>query len=436
MPESDPLKVCPFCRERVHPEAIKCRYCQSMLLPAQPAAEPEAPPADKSVTYVVDRGFIRFAKFVGGAVAVIVAAGVYLIGFDMEKTLQTSKTLRKDLDVARKELRAARGGVGDSLAQMKSGLSQLKVMKQEASAELAAVREQSSAASRQLAAAQEQSNAASRQLADSQAEIERRTSKFEQTVASSRSQIELDGQLAIVGIRQKARDPLAEVTGTRQLTPEEQAARTQLPPASTPRSRYLIADRLWPVGKTVRIRFLDGTAEVQQKVIEAARQWERHANIRFDFGEHPEAEARISFEQAGSWSYNGTDALAIESGQPTMNFGWLNPGTSDQEYRRVVLHQFGHLLGMIEEHTSPNADIPWDEEKVYRYYQITNGWDPEMTRQKVLGKLDGVYREFDPLSIMQFSVPNELTVGDFEIGWNTELSESDKNFIAELYPGA
>jgi len=31
-------------------------------------------------------------------------------------------------------------------------------------------------------------------------------------------------------------------------------------------------------------------------------------------------------------------------------------------------------------------------------------------------------------------VPKELTIGGFEIGWNTELSERDKAFIAKMYP--
>ncbi len=35
---------------------------------------------------------------------------------------------------------------------------------------------------------------------------------------------------------------------------------------------------------------------------------------------------------------------------------------------------------------------------------------------------------------MQFPVPNELTIGDYEIRWNEHLSELDKKFIKELYP--
>jgi hypothetical protein len=35
---------------------------------------------------------------------------------------------------------------------------------------------------------------------------------------------------------------------------------------------------------------------------------------------------------------------------------------------------------------------------------------------------------------MQYPVPKELTIGGFEIGWNRELSEMDKSFIAKIYP--
>ncbi|SCN42212.1 Uncharacterized protein BCRIVMBC938_06247 [Bacillus wiedmannii] len=35
---------------------------------------------------------------------------------------------------------------------------------------------------------------------------------------------------------------------------------------------------------------------------------------------------------------------------------------------------------------------------------------------------------------MQYPVPNELTIGDYEVGWNKHLSELDGKFIQELYP--
>ncbi len=46
--------------------------------------------------------------------------------------------------------------------------------------------------------------------------------------------------------------------------------------------------------------------------------------------------------------------------------GWLEPDTPNDEYRRVVLHEFGHALGGIHEHQSPASGvIPWDKPKVY-----------------------------------------------------------------------
>jgi len=44
---------------------------------------------------------------------------------------------------------------------------------------------------------------------------------------------------------------------------------------------------------------------------------------------------------------------------PTMNFGWLNEDSDEDEYSRVVLHEFGHSLSCIHEHQHPANGIPW-----------------------------------------------------------------------------
>jgi hypothetical protein len=115
--------------------------------------------------------------------------------------------------------------------------------------------------------------------------------------------------------------------------------------------------------------------EVQAKVEEFAHQWSDHGDVKFDFGSDPQAEIRISFQHQGSWSYVGTDALSVPSDEPTMNYGWLTPGSPDNEYSRVVLHEFGHALACIHEHQHPEAGIPWDKEAVYNYYTgPPNNW--------------------------------------------------------------
>src|SRR5918999_5491829 len=197
--------------------------------------------------------------------------------------------------------------------------------------------------------------------------------------------------------------------------------------------------RLWENGKRLRIRFLDGDPVVQQKIANIAPEWEQVTNLKLDFVRDGTAEIRISFRDVGfSWSTVGTDAVSRPRTLPSMNYGWLKPNTAEREYRRVVLHEFGHALGMIHEHNNPAAagQIPWDKPKVYAYY-ARQGW----SKQDVDENIFAVYARdatnfsaFDPTSIMEYAVPDELTVGSYSIGWNTELSEQDKEFMRRQYP--
>lgn len=201
----------------------------------------------------------------------------------------------------------------------------------------------------------------------------------------------------------------------------------------------VFTEKRWLPGRTISVSFLDGDDTVKNRLIPFAKEWEEHANLTFDFRTDGQSEAniRISFEHQGSWSYLGTDALVIDPSEPTMNFGWLTPASADEEYSRVVLHEFGHAIAAIHEQQSPVADIPWDKEAVYRYYAL-QGWDREQTDRNVLRRRDRKlfnHTQYDSTSIMQYAVPNALTIGDFEIPWNTVLSPLDMEFIGTMYPG-
>ena len=195
---------------------------------------------------------------------------------------------------------------------------------------------------------------------------------------------------------------------------------------------------LWENGRTIRIKFLDGDSTVQMKVRNAASGWEPYLNLAFEWvGSSEPADIRISFaDQGSSWSYVGTDALTVPQSAPTMNYGWLYPDTDDEEYQRVVLHEFGHALGMHHEHMSPASSIPWDRDAVYAYY-ARHGWSQADVDWNVLFKLEAEqtnFSTFDPHSIMLYAIDNSLTIGDYEVGWNTELSDMDKTFMAKQYP--
>ena len=201
----------------------------------------------------------------------------------------------------------------------------------------------------------------------------------------------------------------------------------------------LVTRKMWKPGRTLKVRFMDGHPVVQEKVKQFALQWCQFANINLDFGDHADAEIRISFTQgAGSWSYIGTDALTIPADKPTMNFGWFTPETDDREFSRTTVHEFGHALGCIHEHQNPATDIPWDKEAVYRFYAgPPNNWSREDVDRNLFQRYaadSSQFTQFDRESIMLYSIPNSLTIGDWEVGWNTVLSSTDKAFIAQMYP--
>ncbi len=194
--------------------------------------------------------------------------------------------------------------------------------------------------------------------------------------------------------------------------------------------------------QTLVIAFLDGDPALKQRVVEAASIWEQVCSIRFSFKMKPTrtiSDARITFNQEGSWSFVGTDATHIPQNEPTICFGWLTPDSDDEELNRVVVHEFGHLLGLIHEHQNPQGGINWNKPAVLDYYQgPPNHWSPKDVDVNVFQKYNAnelSNTTFDPLSIMAYPIPTQFVLDPTQaVGWNTVLSATDKEFVHSLYP--
>ena len=188
--------------------------------------------------------------------------------------------------------------------------------------------------------------------------------------------------------------------------------------------------------RTLHVRFLEGDSVVKERVKNIAAEWTQYTGIQLVFDDAPDSQIRITFQDSGSWSYVGQCQNDRTPSQATMNFGWLTPDTEEQEYRHVVLHEFGHAMGMVHEHQNPAANINWNEQAVYDYYRRTQEWDKDKTHYNVIRKYsesETNFTKYDPTSIMQYAIPRDLTSDGFSVGWTGELSDTDKRFMKEQY---
>ena len=195
---------------------------------------------------------------------------------------------------------------------------------------------------------------------------------------------------------------------------------------------------LWPPGKMLRVKFLEGGPLARRYTLAAMKAWERHANVRFVASADDDAEVRVRFRAGqGSWAYIGRGALQVPLNQHTMNLGWLNERSDPSEFY-VATHEAGHVLGFVHGQNLPNAAIPWDEAKVYAFFAgPPNYWDRATILSNVLHKFapsEVQAGPFDRDSIMQYPVDAKLTTNGFSIGWNRVISPGDSAFARRAYP--
>jgi hypothetical protein len=207
----------------------------------------------------------------------------------------------------------------------------------------------------------------------------------------------------------------------------------ELPIQLTSRSAEAVTfpEKYWTNGQKLRVKFMEGTESQKQFVMNALKDWMDVVNLQFVRSEDVNSEIRVAFdENDGAWSYIGTDARDIPTNQPTLNLGWLDKG--------VVLHEFGHAIGMGHEHQNPKGGIKWNEANVIKdLSKPPNSWNVATIRHNVLDKYSKDQTngtEADTSSIMMYPFPASWTMDGFATKENTELSVVDRQFMASVYP--
>ncbi len=187
--------------------------------------------------------------------------------------------------------------------------------------------------------------------------------------------------------------------------------------------------KFWPVGYSFKVGFVSGTTSQKDFVKKTCVQWSKFANVKFTFPVSGPYDIRIGFDASdGAWSYVGTDIKSISGA--TMNLGWLDVN--------VVLHEFGHSLGLLHEHQNPTTPIRWNEEAVIRDLSGSpNYWDEETIRHNVLSPYlpeNVITTALDKMSIMMYPIPQSWTLDGFTTPGGRVISDVDSAFIGRVYP--
>jgi serralysin len=195
----------------------------------------------------------------------------------------------------------------------------------------------------------------------------------------------------------------------------------------------------WKCGQTLRIGFYDGDSFQQIKTKQYAKEWTVWANLEFLFVSEAPYDIYIGFTTPGqNHSLLGTisqRAAGASNPSPSMQLGDVRQGTDEARIRSLVLHEFGHALGLLHEHQNLNNAMSWDYDAVYAAYSHVS---KDVVDQNILATTSGrLFRKnkMDKESVMMYEFPSSLLTNGRGTQNNFKLSDMDKACMLYRYPG-
>lgn len=221
-------------------------------------------------------------------------------------------------------------------------------------------------------------------------------------------------------------------------------ARTPIGRRGGPRRIAVVIARKWPAtGVRLSVQFLDNpSTALRSRILFHINAWGEHANVLFSetagVGQVRIARFDSPIEEAGYWSWVGTEILEVEEDQPTMNLDSFTMETKESEFLRVVRHEAGHTLGFDHEHMRSDIVQRIDKKKAFAFYDKDQGWSRQEVEEQVLTPLAKKSimgtKESDPLSIMCYHLPGKIMRDGKAVTGGKDINANDFAFAKSLYP--
>lgn len=188
---------------------------------------------------------------------------------------------------------------------------------------------------------------------------------------------------------------------------------------------------LWNNGQNIKIKFLNGSKALQQRVKSIAKQWEKYANIHFDFIDTEGSYVRLQFNDLGFISsFPGSLSIRIPQSELTaiMDSTAMN---YPQLFKGLVLHLFGHILGLNDEVGLPKDGNEFNIDTLKAMFTNEDNRNAYLDKYSI-NRLNSI--KYDSQSIMLTCLPKYIASNYPIKKWNIKISESDKKLISLWYP--
>lgn len=210
----------------------------------------------------------------------------------------------------------------------------------------------------------------------------------------------------------------------------------------------------WPItrsGTTLSVCFDGGAPTLRSHVLAAAREWTQYARVAFDAGSgdprscaanDTSTNIRIGFNGVGYWSVVGNTTTTKPHTMNLQGFDAAEPAPAD--FKKTVLHEFGHALGFEHEHQHPEGgcDDEFDWDTVYPTLEAPpNNWSkPQIDFNLRIFRDSSAYglSQVDRTSVMHYTLPSWMFKKGVDskcyVQETLDLSALDKAGAAKYYP--